>query len=306
MPASSDAVAIPDPMSPPPMTATVPSFLLGTASLVPSDTPLTFFVPLMAKKMLTRALCAGSLAASLKAAVSAASPALPPFSTPASMASMHRSGCWTFGALFLVCSLAIPNIIFAMSFGSSLSSRSRVLTLFLFPEARSRATALAVASSSCGVFAISSTRPREWALAPLTDLEVKMSSRPVCKPTRRGRRWVPPKPGMIPSWSSGKPILASGVHTLALQAAATSHPPPRATPWMAATVGFAPSSKTRVRIWLAPLTLSFTFSGDCAANCAMSNPAQKFLPLPVITTAFTSVLEWHSSSRFCNAESTSG
>lgn len=54
---------------------------------------------------------------------------------------------------------------------------------------------------------------------------------------------MPPKPGIMPSWSSGRPRDVPGVATRALQAIASSQPPPRASVWTAATVGLGPSSR---------------------------------------------------------------
>ena len=68
MPTRREAVAMPEPMSPPPRTATVPRARGGTLL---SSMPATFLVPRIAKNTCTSAECAGSAAAALKAAVSA-------------------------------------------------------------------------------------------------------------------------------------------------------------------------------------------------------------------------------------------
>jgi len=60
--------------------------------------------------------------------------------------------------------------------------------------------------------------------------EVSIISIAFCSPTKRGKRCVPPKPGMMPSCNSGRPRRVPGTHTRALQAMATSRPPPKATP----------------------------------------------------------------------------
>jgi hypothetical protein len=49
-------------------------------------------------------------------------------------------------------------------------------------------------------------------------------------PTARGSRCVPPAPGSRPSFTSGRPSLASLVATRKWQASATSRPPPSAVP----------------------------------------------------------------------------
>mmetsp|Transcript_3313 Transcript_3313/g.8180 ORF Transcript_3313/g.8180 Transcript_3313/m.8180 type:complete len:210 (-) Transcript_3313:386-1015(-) len=203
------------------------------------------------------------------------------------MASMHSSGCWRCGARFRVCSRATAKTICATSAGSRRSVRSSVRTRCTLPLARSRARRFASARRSSGLSHTASAIPSAWAFLALTGLLVRIISKPACKPTRRGSRWVPPKPGIMPSWSSGRPMRASGLSTRALHAMATSHPPPRAMPRTAATVGFAPSSKTSVRMLLAPLMESPT-SPVPLANSPMSKPAQKFLPLPTITMPRTS------------------
>ncbi len=55
-------------------------------------------------------------------------------------------------------------------------------------------------------------------------------------PTRRGSRWVPPKPGMIPSLISGWPKIAESAAIRKSQAIASSQPPPNAIELTAATV----------------------------------------------------------------------
>ena len=47
-------------------------------------------------------------------------------------------------------------------------------------------------------------------------------------PTMRGSRWVPPKPGTMPSLSSGWPSRALDEATRRWQAMASSSPPPKA------------------------------------------------------------------------------
>ena len=57
-------------------------------------------------------------------------------------------------------------------------------------------------------------------------------------PTSRASRWVPPAPGMMPRLISGWPSFASAAATRQSQARASSQPPPRAYPVIAATTGF--------------------------------------------------------------------
>ena len=56
-------------------------------------------------------------------------------------------------------------------------------------------------------------------------------------PTTRGRRCVPPQPGMIPIDTSGWPSFAAADAYRMSHASASSQPPPRAKPLTAAIVG---------------------------------------------------------------------
>ncbi len=72
-----------------------------------------------------------------------------------------------------------------------------------------------------------------------TVLPARMRSSAADRPIRRGRRTQPPQPGTIPSWISGSPMRSSGRSETAIQveASASSVPPPRQVPRIAATVG---------------------------------------------------------------------
>ena len=56
-------------------------------------------------------------------------------------------------------------------------------------------------------------------------------------PTRRASLWVPPKPGVMPRPTSGCPNTALSEQMRKSQLMESSHPPPRAKPFTAATVG---------------------------------------------------------------------
>ena len=43
---------------------------------------------------------------------------------------------------------------------------------------------------------------------------VRIRSRATGSPTSLGKRWVPPKPGMMPIWTSGKPMRGKGQQTI--------------------------------------------------------------------------------------------
>ncbi len=72
------------------------------------------------------------------------------------------------------------------------------------------------------------TKPMRSALSALMVSPKKMSSAANESPTRRGRRCVPPPPGMIPRLISGKPNTALSAAILKSHQRATSHPPPKA------------------------------------------------------------------------------
>ena len=93
--------------------------------------------------------------------------------------------------------------------GASFSSRSRTF----FNGALSAISRLAKAiapSLSLPSSASASTTPQSFASRAPNGVPDRMTSSAVSTPTRRGRRWVPPAPGMRPSLISGRPHLAEG------------------------------------------------------------------------------------------------
>ena len=102
-------------------------------------------------------------------------------------------------------------------------------------------------------------------------------------PTMRGSRWVPPKPGVMPSPTSGWPNLAFSLARRMSQAMASSHPPPRAKPLTAAMTGlerFSSFKKT-----LPPWTPNFRPSAEVKPFISpMSAPATNERPAPVRMT----------------------
>ena len=99
-------------------------------------------------------------------------------------------------------------------------------------------------------------------------------------PTSRGRRCVPPAPGMRPRCTSGSPTCEPACMMRWWHASASSMPPPSAVPWMAATVGISLPSSCSMR---SPSVGEVKCPP--AANSAMSAPAGKVLPSPASTTA---------------------
>ena len=77
---------------------------------------------------------------------------------------------------------------------------------------------------------ISSIRPFFSASAALIGSPPTIILTASSGPTARGSRWVPPAPGSRPSFTSGRPSLASLVATRKWQPSATSRPPPSAVP----------------------------------------------------------------------------
>ena len=130
-----------------------------------------------------------------------------------------------------------------------------------------------------------STAPSFNATSALRSAPVAIHSTAVSRPITRGRRTVPPKPGKMPSFTSGKPIFAVADMTLKSHARASSVPPPRQTPLIAATRGMGRSSK-RARIWWTLSRCRTIASGPSAnqrPNSVMSAPTTK-TPLPEVRT----------------------
>ena len=92
---------------------------------------------------------------------------------------------------------------------------------------------------------------------------------------------------MIPSLTSGVPSLAFSEATRTWQARASSQPPPRAKPLIAATTGL-PSRSIRSSTRCPRIDRSCPSTGVCVASSPMSAPATKaFSPAPVRITPRT-------------------
>ena len=117
-----------------------------------------------------------------------------------------------------------------------------------------RAQASAVSSSSW-----SSTRrvtsPSSKASSARIGSPTRFISSALPGPTRRGRRWVPPKPGRMPSLISGWPNSAERAAMRMSQAIASSQPPPKARPLTAAIVTIPSEPSSRSSAW--PSLISF-------------------------------------------------
>ena len=162
---------------------------------------------------------------------------------------------------------------------------------------------LAAASRYSG-WASSSTRPVFWAGIAASCLPARMIPSAAGKPIRRGNRTEPPHAGRMPSCVSGRPILVdlSSEPTRQSHARASSQPPPRQTPLIAATDGIDNrSSRVKIRcprstIWPSPSVVKFL------VNEFRSAPAMKIFGFALTnTTPFrsrrvSSVPKWASSS----------
>ena len=108
----------------------------------------------------------------------------------------------------------------------------------------------------------------------MTASPVRFISSALLSPTSRGRRWVPPKPGMIPSLISGWPKIADWAAMRTSQAIASSQPPPNAIELTAAIVA------TRLLAHLAQqrrgreLSSSAPCDSSIFVNALMSAPAE--------------------------------
>src|SRR5215470_12728147 len=132
-----------------------------------------------------------------------------------------------------------------------------------------------------------STRPMRIASAAGTRMPVRIISRALPRPTRRGRRWVPPPPGMMARLISVRPSCASSAAIRISQARASSRPPPRAKPRMAAMMGCAQRSISARKSSRLRDSRKWVGVGG-SRNSRMSAPAQKARsPAPVMTTTLT-------------------
>src|SRR5262245_4260386 len=167
------------------------------------------------------------------------------------------------------------------SFSASIpSSRSALLEIRLIcstatgacsASLRAQATAVS-SSSSSGTRA--SARPQRDASGARTASPVRFISRAFDAPTSRGRRWVPPNPGMIPRLISGWPKTAEYAATRKSHAMASSQPPPKAIALTAATVDllFWPNSRSRA---CPPSISSAPAASSIEVKALMSAPAEK-------------------------------
>ena len=140
------------------------------------------------------------------------------------------------------------------------------------------------------------TRPASRASWAFNTLPPRMISFARPSPIRRARRWVPPKPGIMPSPISGWPKVALSEASRRSQAAASSQPPPKAAPLTAAMTGlglFWMRSMAPVPLW--SLQASTPVRPERALTSAPA--AKALLPAPVRMMTPTSLHETAQSRK---------
>ena len=119
-------------------------------------------------------------------------------------------------------------------------------------------------------------------------LPVRISSLARARPTTRGRRCVPPAPGITARRTSGSPSFARADATRRSHASASSSPPPSALPSIAAIVGIGRAA-SRVDVRSSSSSRSRPPGPRWASNSPTCEPAENARsPAPVTTTARTS------------------
>ena len=132
--------------------------------------------------------------------------------------------------------------------------------------------------------------PKSLASTAVSCSPVIMSSRALVLPIKWVKRWVPPKPGMMPIATSGKLKVAFSEAMRRWQANANETPPLRAAPLMAAKMGLWQFSINAKVSW--PCSANFLpFSSFNACISLGEVPVAKISsPAPVITTLLISLL----------------
>ena len=159
---------------------------------------------------------------------------------------------------------------------ASLSSRSRTRVSDRFSLTTLRAKAMpAVAGSPSKISSINSAASASFAGIGSPE---RIIAAAFSMPTRRGRRCVPPAPGMSPSLISGRPSRVPVWAMRKWQASVISSPPPSVVPNTAATTGFLIASISAI---------TSERPGDIGglSNSVMSAPATKVRPCAVRTIA---------------------
>ncbi|GBE23887.1 hypothetical protein BMS3Bbin02_00152 [bacterium BMS3Bbin02] len=161
-------------------------------------------------------------------------------------------------------------------------SRSRPEGPLAFTPIAARARFAATAMSTSDGHT-SSTSPILRALCGRMFFPVRMRSSAVVIPTSLGSRWVPPPAGMTPIFTSGCPstVFLLSVAMRIPEAKASSQPPPRQAPSIAATTGLpcllCRSSMRWKRPCPAVISSSASEESSRVNSQGMSAPARKLL-----------------------------
>ena len=141
------------------------------------------------------------------------------------------------------------------------------------------------------------TRPAAFASSARIRRPVKISSLASGAPMIRGRSWVPPMPGKIPSVVSGTPNTAVSLATMKSDRIASSQPPASAKPSTAAITGRGQRNTrnaacSKITCWARHV------SSVISLRSFRSPPAQNARsPAPVNTIARASASRWKPSKQ---------
>mmetsp|Transcript_9434 Transcript_9434/g.31183 ORF Transcript_9434/g.31183 Transcript_9434/m.31183 type:complete len:249 (-) Transcript_9434:213-959(-) len=223
-PASRKHIAMPRPMVPPPMTATLRTSVAAFASTSAGSLAQAR----SAKKSIWSALDCGP---AIKASNLAASKARPASKGSLDAASTHST---------MSCGAMTPRGARRRAAENTSAPTAGITTPQLLrntPGLRSLTMRMASSSSSAPSGTSASIQPISTASAAEMWRPLRMRLSAFSAPTSRGSRCVPPAPGSSPRWTSGKPTFAVFSATRIWQLSASSKPPPSAVPWIAAIVG---------------------------------------------------------------------
>ena len=135
--------------------------------------------------------------------------------------------------------------------------------------------------SSAGT--VASTKPSFNASSAFFGVPVAINSSALSIPMIRVLRTVPPKPGKIPNWVSGRPMMALSLMTRYSQTKVISQPPPSAAPLIAATFGNGKSSK-RLKA-----SLMLTTQSLISLSGFLKEPTNSVISAPAINTPLLDV-----------------
>ncbi len=194
---------MPPPMVPPPMIA----MLLMSRTGVSFGKPFTFAASRSAKKAWRIAADWGETTNSVKSSRSFAKPSSIGRFTAASIQLTIRSWAICPRALFANFLRAASKNPAGTEAGSIFISRTRFNGALLFISSFAYAKPATSKSSPSTTL---STKPEVCAFLAAIGLPEVIKSKAASTPIKRGALWVPPAPGKMPSFTSGKPTFAVG------------------------------------------------------------------------------------------------